>query len=94
MVICYRLECKNGDGLFFTKNGINKTNPKIIFKDIGLYAFINKERFLEPSYINFLHNDNYILYKITLKKVIYQNNLGQIIFDPKDILKKEKINKI
>lgn len=94
MIICYRLEHKNGDGLFFTKNGINKTNPDIIFNNIGLYAFLDKRRFLEPSYIDFLYNNDYLLYKITLNKIIHQNNNGQIIFNPDHILNKEKIDKL
>lgn len=93
MIICYRLEHKNGDGLFFTKNGVNKTNPNIIFNDIGLCAFLDKKRFFQPSYINFLYDNDYILYKITLNKIIHQNRYGEIIFNSEDILNKEKVDK-
>ena len=92
-VICYRLEHKNGDGLFFTKNGSFKTNPSIYFRNNLRYAFLNKNRFFEPSYINFYNNNDYILYKIIISKYYIKNQFNQIIFDISDIIKKYPIMK-
>ena len=77
-VICYRLEHKNGDGLFFTKNGSLKTDPSIYFRNNLRYAFLNKNIFFEPSYINFYY---------------IKNQFNQIIFDISDIIKKYPIMK-
>lgn len=93
MITCYRLEHKNGDGLFFTKEGVNKLYPEIKYNNNERYAFLNPIRFKEPSYIDFYNNKDYVLYKIQIKQSISENVLGQIIYNIKDIISKQIIDK-
>ena len=90
MIICYRLENKDGTGLFFFPNGRNKTKQDIKFLNAGLYAFLDEKRFLEPSYINFYNDkENYILYEIGLSSYIKRNKYNEIIFLPNQVLYKK-----
>ena len=88
----YRLEHKDGSGLFFFPNGVAKFDSSIKFSDYGLFAFSDIRRFREPSYIEFFQSDDYILYEVIVDKTMSEHN-GQVVFDPKDILSKTIINK-
>lgn len=91
-ITCYRLENKEGDGLFFFKNGINK-NTKEPSLEKHLYAFLFEKRFLEESYKKFYINSEYDLYELKLKNYKSKNPYGEITFYKKDIVSKNKINK-
>jgi hypothetical protein len=93
MKIIYRLEDSAGNGPFFYRNGQSRIFPNLSFKDRGLHGFINKNRFKEPSYIEFYTNSNFYLYKIKISKSLFENKFGEIIFSEDDIISKRRIIK-
>lgn len=81
MLVVYRLEDKDGNGLFFYKDGQPK-NKSLSWKsdDKGLFSFVDPVRFTEPNYIEFLNDNNYVLYKLTLSNYIQKSRYGQVVF--------------
>ena len=86
--VVYRIEDKNGNGLFCYKNGQSKTYSDLKFNDEGLYAFNNISDFYSDSYINFLLNPEYILYKIIIRGKPIYDSLHEIVFREEDIISK------
>lgn len=93
MKIIYRLEDSAGNGPFFYRNGQNRDFPGFILKNKGLYSFINKNRFKEPSYIEFYESSDFYLYKIKVSKILHEDEYGEVIFDENDIISKRRIIK-
>jgi hypothetical protein len=94
MKIIYRLEDSAGNGPFFYRNGQNRIFPDLFFEeDRGLHGFINKNRFKEPSYIEFYKSSDFYLYKIKISKSLYENKYGEILFNENDIISKRRIRK-
>lgn len=83
MLEVYRLEDKDGNGLFFYKDGRIKNKSALgdwKSDDKELFSFVAPIRFTEPSYIEFLNDDNYVLYKLTLSDYIYKSKYGEVTF--------------
>ncbi len=90
--ICFRLEDKNNEGVFFRKNGVAKFDSTIMFADKELSAFSDISRFVEPSYIESYLSPEYTLYKIEVSKITYEKN-RHIWFLEEDIINKLPIEK-
>ena len=89
----YRIQDKEGNGPFFYKDGTNKINPLISFKNNPeKYGFLKKEYFKESSYIDFFNNPNYILYEILLSKIVHTNG-HEATFNENEIITIKKIGK-
>lgn len=86
----YRLEDKDGNGPFFYRNGVCRTNSEIQFPDEGLYCFTDPHRFLEQNYCEFLRDDRFALYKITVSELLFEWPSGQAIFDESRVVEKMK----
>lgn len=90
--ICFRLEDKNNEGMFFHKNGVAKFDSTIIFADKELSAFSDISRFAEPSYIESYLSPEYTLYKIEVSKITYEKD-RHVWFLEEDIINKLPIQK-
>lgn len=91
-ITLFRLEHKDGSGIYFNRDGSMKSIPTIRFNDHGLYAFVNINRFAEPSYVGFYNCEDYLLYKILVSDALVYRT-GQAIFNPNDVISKNIISK-
>ena len=91
MITVYRLEDKDGNGPFVYRNGVCRNNPSIQFHDDGLYCFIDINRFLEPSYREFLEDDRFMLYEIKVSELLVEWKSGQALFDESHVLEKNEM---
>lgn len=90
--ICFRLEDKNNEGMFFHKNGVAKFDPTISFADKELSAFSDISRFADPSYIDSYLSSEYTLYKIEVSNIAYKRD-EHIWFLEEDVVSKIPIQK-
>ena len=83
----YRIEDRLGNCPYFYRDGRGKYETLRGMKsaDNGLCSFIDPKRFTEPSYINFLNDDDYILYKLSLTGYIRRSARGEVIFTEEHI---------
>lgn len=93
MLEVYRIEDKHGNGTYFYRDGRLKVDINEKSDDKYLCSFINSIRFTESSYIEFLNDDNYILYKLTLTDYLYKNCYGEVDFLEEHISNIEICNK-